>query len=326
MTNKKTKLESTENPKLLYIVGRGHSGSTLLELLLDRSPNFSAMGELSLFNLQLSRTEESPWIGRCSCGKRVAECPYWLTIIHSVEEKFGKNVRTKPFSWRVTDVGKEEDYGWKAPLSMLRYLCHRIIRRTTHRVFDDPPLLYKMMYRQWFENRAHLARKYAEITHAQAVIDASKDPVDLQDFLSLTDLPIKILFITRNVKGVAASTARRTNLSPVSEAHDWVRVNTRIIRALDKYDTNDWIQVKYEDLCADPNGTLNRIADFAEVEADFSGLSLDSTSRHTIAGNGLRFKEINEVRPIDNDHQILTEHELIEIEQISNRCSKKLGY
>ena len=67
--------------KLIYIGGYGHSGSTLLELLLTASPAVIACGEVvgALHNLAPAR--------KCSCGKAAQDCPIWSSIAWSAIEE-----------------------------------------------------------------------------------------------------------------------------------------------------------------------------------------------------------------------------------------------
>jgi hypothetical protein len=65
--------------KLVYIGGYGHSGSTLLEYLLAASPKVIACGEVaSVLRDRLPK-------GKCTCGRRVKECPVWGPIFAAPE-------------------------------------------------------------------------------------------------------------------------------------------------------------------------------------------------------------------------------------------------
>ena len=104
-----------DEPTCIYIAGRGHSGSTLLTLLLARHPKVAAVGELSLLSLQIARDESTKWVGRCSCGERPLECPVWGPPLREIEAENGVDLATDPFGWRVSDVGMEEEHRRRAP-------------------------------------------------------------------------------------------------------------------------------------------------------------------------------------------------------------------
>lgn len=314
------------SPTVLYIVGRGHSGSTLLELLLNRNAGIAAMGELSLFSLQLSRDNFAPWVGQCSCGERLGECTPWSTIIGKVNAELGFDLRRRPFAWKVTDVSLEEDYGWRRPLQKLMYMLGRVFRRGNYRLFGKPTRLYKFAYQQWFHNRGTLCRLFAEEMASKVVIDASKDPLDMLDTYFLSGLEVKILFITRDVRGVAASSVKRNRASAGREATQWVSVNARILRALRYVNSRDWMQIRYEDLCEDTGRILGDVAEFSGVSLKLSSAAEERKSRHTVAGNGLRFQEITTVSTNENWRSILSDYDLVEIEKAAGECSSRLGY
>ena len=66
--------------KYVYIIGSGHSGSTLLELLLSNSNRIFAMGEI----LHLGQVVDKKRL--CSCGGRIADCPVWSSILEPLDK------------------------------------------------------------------------------------------------------------------------------------------------------------------------------------------------------------------------------------------------
>lgn len=74
--------------KIVYIVGTGHSGSTLLDLLISSHESVSSVGEAKRFNPETAPTTS------CSCSvKRVWDCPYWLRVGESLQETSGIGLR-----------------------------------------------------------------------------------------------------------------------------------------------------------------------------------------------------------------------------------------
>ena len=61
--------------KLLYIIGDGRSGSTLLNIALGNHPDAVAAGELC--NVQRYLWRQDNW---CSCGTPVHECSFWGAV------------------------------------------------------------------------------------------------------------------------------------------------------------------------------------------------------------------------------------------------------
>ena len=120
------------SPTYIYIAGRGHSGSTLLTMLLARHRDVEAVGEMSLLSLQIARDETTRWVGRCSCGERPIDCSMWGKVLSDIESEEGVDFKSNPFAWRVSDVGMEEEYRGAAPFRVpfvwLRNRFWRLIR------------------------------------------------------------------------------------------------------------------------------------------------------------------------------------------------------
>lgn len=65
----------------LYIAGRGHSGSTMLDAMLGNADGVESVGELVS---GMGRYE-----GLCSCGESFADCPYWAEVRRRFEDASG---------------------------------------------------------------------------------------------------------------------------------------------------------------------------------------------------------------------------------------------
>ena len=71
-------------PRVLYITSRGHSGSTLLSLLVSGHSQVVSAGELKM----LSNPE--PQRRLCSCHRQVpSTCPFWGAVEQRVKERVG---------------------------------------------------------------------------------------------------------------------------------------------------------------------------------------------------------------------------------------------
>lgn len=326
-------------PVYIYIAGRGHSGSTLLTILLGRHPQIASVGELANLSLQCFRDENTRWTGLCSCGQRPFDCPIWSCALEDVFKTYGADLSNDPFSWRVSDVGLEEEYRanaiWRSPFVWLRHRFWRTLRRIQ---YSGSPFLRKISgaYRPqkiWAENRSFIAKSIANHCNAQAIVDASKDYLGMRDIYEFSKMPVKILFITRDCRGSVWSTAKYANSSKrrkariIRGAKEWVAVNARNLRLLQDIPEFDWKQIRYEDLCRNPALILRNI--FSFVGLSYSDEILDTSDKlqHTIAGNKIRsasrrLKIQEDIAWQDN----LTTEELATIHGICSPLAFRLGY
>ena len=312
--------------KYVYIVGRGHSGSTLLELLLNRHSSIASMGELDLLSLQIYRDEKTKWIGRCSCGQRPFDCEVWGKVINQINDKYQINLINNPFAWRLSDVGLYEEKANPGITEYIRYKYHRLIRTIFYRKLKKLPKLFESTYKQWVERRDFVAEKYAEIAKTDVVVDASKDQLHMRDIENYSNLDVKIIYLTRDVRGNVWSAIKRNNIRPEQEANDWERLNRKIRKYLSFIDSNKYIHVRYEELCKDPEEELSRIYKFIGIIPESMGSKEEYSRRHTIAGNKIRFKEIENIRHDIDWMENLTEDDLSIIKKYAGTLAKDLGY
>ena len=85
-----------------------------------------------------------------------------------------------------------------------------------------------------------------------------------------------------------------------------------------------WMRLHYEDLCADPQGTLDALAGFVGV--DPSPLPSDlSALEHHVIGNSMRLKGVGEIRGRRlEDHP--PREDLRVIARATGTMSHRLGY
>lgn len=331
-------------PTYVYIAGRGHSGSTLLTLLLARHPQVTAIGELSLLSLQIARDETTRWVGQCSCGERPVKCSMWGQVLREIEQEESVNISQNPFSWRISDVGMEEEFRKSAPVRVpLIWLRNRLWRVLRYAQYLSPAALGKLLsvYKPqavWARNRSTLVSKLARVNDVSGVVDASKDPLDMLDVYRYSTVPVKIIFLTRDSRGNVWSILRRmksmqTRASKIAAAaNEWVIVNGRIWRLFQKIPSADRLHLKYEDLCRQPEVVMNELFKFVglgpiDVVSGTQSNEDDTGQGHTIGGNKIRFSsEKLNIREDTAWSENLNVDELEAIRKVTVALSQELGY
>ncbi len=316
----------SRNPMVIYIVCRGHSGSTLLELMLNRSNNVAAMGELDLLPLQLIRDGSTRWVGTCSCQERPQRCPVWGPIIAEIVQRFAPEFVNRPFSWRLSNTGLDEEFGWKAPGARLRYIFHRIVRELTSGKETIFTKFLTRQYRIWAYRRDFIAQEYAALKGVEAVVDSSKDPQQMLDQLTYSKLTSRVIYLTRDPRGVAWSAVKSGKGTVETETKDWAKLNGRILKLLKRADPDSWIHVSYETLCSEPEVELERIHQFLGIKRDEIDFKGEFDKRHTIAGNKLRFQQIQGINEDKVWKDNLTKEDLATIKLYSRSIADELGY
>ena len=82
----------------IYIVGRAHSGSTILDVILNAHPDIKGCGEVLE---ALARGPDE----KCSCGERIRECPKWSAVFASYQRRTGRDLELDiPVLYERTDI------------------------------------------------------------------------------------------------------------------------------------------------------------------------------------------------------------------------------
>lgn len=66
--------------EIVYICGRGHSGTTALDLLIGTNTGFTSLGELSSGLFRIDKAT-------CSCGKKLNSCKEWSQVVNKSSKK-----------------------------------------------------------------------------------------------------------------------------------------------------------------------------------------------------------------------------------------------
>lgn len=269
------------------------------------------------------------------------DCPVWGRILQEVASEENLDIGRNPFSWRVSDVGMEEEHRksapWRVPFVWLR---HRLWRLVRYLQYLSPLGLGKLasIYKPqstWAKNRSRVVSRLAAINDVDAIVDASKDSLDMLDVYYHSTVPVKIIFLTRDSRGnvwsmlkrLKAGMSRDDNVTPA--AREWVKVNGRIWRLVQQVPNADCMHLRYEDLCRNPRDVMNRLFEFAGLDAFDVVSARDESDReaHTIGGNKIRFSsEPLNIREDKAWSQNLTDQELRTIRAIAGPLSDELGY
>jgi len=271
---------------LIYVVGMGRSGSTLLDILLGRLDGVVGVGEFINF---------TDWVradDKCACHEPLTLCPVWGEVIKDVPAVHEGSV----------SFGKG-----RGPMvsSALRAL---FTRRPSAASTDIASL-----------NHDVLAAACAK-SGTTVVVDSSKDIARLCELEMSGLFDVYIIHLVRDARGVMwskmkslrrlaedtpemlAAIARHPNRadssSPAWIMRRWV-VRNLLIMALGVTRWRKRYRVLlYEDLAAAPDEAIRGIAEWVEGVAVTDGETPPSAP-HNIGGNRMRLRPVKSIRVDD---------------------------
>jgi hypothetical protein len=265
------------NPKVIFIAGTGHSGSTLLEAFISGASDSIGLGEVFQLvdrrNSIIEQLEEH----RCSCGDFVTDCSFWKEAIAELRNipREAENVRYRLiYDKFIASFGPE----------------HVLI--DSSKVPEALELLAQV--------------NFVDLHVIHLVRDIRAWIVSMQD--SYRRHNIRTLAQNWRSKGLLWGTLKYIQRSPLSDAHYWVAQNIRIDDIIRKYDLKS-IVVNYEKFCFDTTKVRNEIEKFLQIKIPEYG-TRELSNNHSIFGNRMRFEPVK-LAHISYDHKWLYRKEWV---------------
>lgn len=268
--------------KVVYVVSGTRSGSTVLDTVLGGIDGWFSSGELR-FLWERGLLEER----RCGCGEPVASCPVWSEVLR---RPVGSGGRT------LGDVHARDVIDWQR--DALR------VRHTWRLLHDRRGLRSNASLAAYAEVLSSLYAAIADVTGARVIVDSSKHPSDAALLRLLDGVDASYVHIVRDPRAVAFSWQRRKadpdgqeempRWGVTETALNWDAVNAAADALGRKVDPDRFLRFRYEDLVADPRGSVARIAALVgEPDARLPFVdehTAELGTNHTVSGNPGRFR------------------------------------
>ncbi len=312
----------TERPPVFVsIQTSSFSGATLLAFFLCAHPQIATVVDM---NGLIAREDPERYL--CSCGKPIKACAFWQSV--------GAAMRERGFEFDVARFGTEFALGGPRPI---QYLRRGSFRNNTIDSIRDA------MFRAWPAERRRLRalvdRNVAfvdavlKVTGKRVFVDTSKDRLRLNALYRRSPFDVRAIHLIRDVRGVVASRMRRNSERGTGGAHvdareaarQWARLHQRLQITLTALPESRRMRVRYEDLCQDAPGTLERIYHFCEVDPTAGSTDLLTSTQH-IVGNSMRLANLSEIRLDERWRNVLTRDQLEQIRSAAGRLSYQYGY
>ena len=264
---------------LVYILGVGRSGSSLIEDYLARRLNIPSFGELAYFPDRGYLFNET-----CSCGRPFHKCPYWKTIASGFSRS--EVVRFAEIRWLFEATSK-------APLTWILSPFYRTERR------------------QYAEFSNKLLQMLSSRAKAPAFIDSSKFPGRAYSLARLAHVPILYVHVVRNPTAIAHAWGKRKRRPehnpdcPLSQPDmdqygffsalfKWMAHTLFIALIRLRLPPQMYLKVRYEDFIVAPNEAVERVRAAIGMTLPINETAAPNASSsrpsfiHSVSGNPTR--------------------------------------
>ncbi len=264
--------------KLIYIVGAGRSGSTVLDTVLGNHPDVVSVGELS--NLHRSGWTNDEF---CACGRPATTCEFW-------------NAVRQHWSRLSADADVAEYLRLRDRLE--RFRGGSWLRTEAARLYRSADA------RRFLEQTGSLLEAIAAASGRRVIVDSSKTPLRVAWLARLPGVDLRLIHLVRDSRAVAWS--RKKSLAKNVEAgvqHAlaarpawysvlyWTVSNLLAARQRRRAGRRG-VLVRYEDFVSDPVSELARIGAACDLDCNDLAVALAEGEPfavgHTVAGNRLR--------------------------------------
>lgn len=298
------------------IPGSPYTGSTLLGMLLDSHPSCASIGAATGLT---ARVDLATY--RCSCGVMFTDCGFWARIARrTVELEHPVTVYRRDFWNTHVRVSRRRSVNGLLVSSLGNRALNAIRDAIVGRVPPVARTIEEARGASWA-----LARAVLEETGKQVFVDTARYHQRPRHLAASPMLDVKVIHLVRDPRGNVASIMRHNDVGPRTAARRWRHYNAEAARTARSFPKGSSMLLHYEDLCADPQATLDRVAGFVGVEpAPIDGL-LGSLERHVI-GNSMRLRALEEIREDRSWQDRLSREDLRTIGRVVGRLSHRLGY
>jgi hypothetical protein len=310
------------DPTTVFICSAGHSGSTLLDLLLGSHRDAISLGEITQMPKNLALNTP------CSCGAPVRECELWRDVIArlSRQERFA-GILERPYDLYLGlfVAGTVIDRRHQTPL---RKLYRRGVYAAAYAHWSSGvlPDVVTTPLVAGARNKGEVYRAVASASSKSVLIDSSKHYLEGVALYRTAPERTKILLLARDGRAVFYSGLKRGRLRR-DALNAWLLTNRRALRILEaKIPSRDLLRVRYESLAADPAVELRRICQFIGLPFDARMLDFRSRVHHILSGNDMRLSSSAAIRADTAWREHLKREDLDYFERHAGSFNRALGY
>ncbi|TXT39540.1 MAG: sulfotransferase [Planctomycetota bacterium] len=279
--------ESERPVRVLYIMGAGRSGSTLLDAVLASHPDAFGSGELANLHRNGWSSNEV-----CSCGQLGSECDFWTRV----RSAWHRRVPTATVNGFVELQKRFEIPNWSGLFQCVRQWLSRT---------ED--------FQSYLRQTEALYQAIAEVSGRSVVIDSSKTPMRGALLARMRGLDVRWVHLVRDARAVAwsrqksfavdqnAGVQKRIKPRPTwYSVSYWAYINL-LSSLVCLFHRKRSVRLRYEDVVTEPQQTLAQVSDLCGLDYSSTVAALlrgdPIRVEHAIAGNRMRMNGSIRIKP-----------------------------
>jgi hypothetical protein len=311
----------SSSPDTVFIMSSGHSGSTLLNLLIGAHPDAVAVGEVTHLpkNVALNTI--------CSCGMPVRECGLWAGVIARMSGRLAADLTRDPYVMDLGYIGATHVVDRSVMTSGYRRLwkLRHLIAYAKLRSGLAPGLDGSRFARA-ITNTFSLFEEIRAASGTRLVVDASKDYVKGVGLYHHRPESTRIILLTRDGRAVFYSGLKRGQ-SRSAAIRRWRNYYTRALPLVERRVRPEHVlRLKYEEFAGETEAAIRRTCGFLGMQFDSRMLRLGTKVAHVANGNGMRLRGDRPISPDQAWRTELSSEDHAYFEQHAGALNRRLGY
>ena len=293
-----------------FVLCPSYHGATLLSCLLNNHSEITALGDTLPPRRLLDRAV-------CGCGQLVAECEFWQDL--EARANPAQEYRDDLLLPLYPVVLENERANQTLMLALGLLSVH------------TSPALLKALTPQIESYVAQYERFYdaaMEMQGTSRFIDGQKSLLKLMVFIAAKGREnVRVIHLVRDPRAAYYSYVRRARAAdPVKFGKEWKGSHGRVVRLAESLDEGSYFRLRYEDLCEDPDGHMNALQDFLDLDRQPLVRASTSAADKHVVGNVMVKSFNGEVRKDVRWQQNVPEAEQAAIVKASSPLFENLGY
>lgn len=322
-----------KNKTIIFLIGAGHSGSTLVSKTLNSHSKMFAISEISQFykDIQIDNA-------LCGCESYLRECEFWNDIDSNLQKKLGYGIKESPNLFRISrDLDKNSVLNKGVfKISRLLALNFKIRSAFINNRLKNICVLFDVIF---------------EKTKAEVIIDSSKSAkraAILKPFFVKEGYNVKIIHLIRDGRAVFYSYKKgyyklkiknestgiyemKTVFTGVPKTDEeiigiWKKDNRLSSYYHNFFTSSNYYKLYYESFTNNPKEEFQKLINFIGFEFEDEMLDLTRYKNHMVAGNASRINATSIHAPLEIWRDNLTIDELAYFNKKARRMNESFGY
>jgi hypothetical protein len=302
--------------KVVSIFSAGHSGSTLLALILGAHTRSFYVGEFHALPRWISENND------CGCGKIVRDCSFWNEIRNQYNSKYNLDFFKHPKKLKIYEIYDR---------SRARRLVRKVIRGVTFYELgmrsQNKPIRSKIkLWDRIAVNTMNIFQLISDYSHKDVIVDSTKSHLRTYSLYNHYPNIVKVIVLVRDGRAVSHSYKKRNIFSFNDAAKKWKKTYDRGLKILSRLPKQDVLIVKYEHLCSHPTDEIQRIVKYLELQYEERMLDFSQGISHSIAGNDMKWSSKPTIELNENWKNDISKSELKDFDNIAGELNHNFGY